>query len=448
MSTDFLHLIKQNPLKYTFFGLAFVLLCMLVRMSSDAGMSGDEHYQMEQAKNVYNFYATLGKDTAATSYRDDWNLAHYGQSVDNLAYAIARIFNIEDEILVRHITNSFFGWLLILLGGLIAFQIAGKWRVAIIVALLMFFSPRLLGHSFNNLKDTGFATAMLFGIYTLIRFFKEFPKPSWKTLALMALSIGFALGTRIGGLLLIPYLGLFGLIYFFKEYSYKGFLKPKERSIFWTMVKWGVVVSVIGFTLGILVWPYGLVSPIEHTIHTFKGQSAFSAALRQNFEGTMIWSDLLPWYYTPKYILITIPTAVLIGLGLFFCLLWKDKKNYFWYFIIFFAFFFPVFFIVFTNANVYGGWRHALFAYPPMVVAAGLGFNFLLEQKWIKSSEKFISIFGIALVTLLLWHPIHHVFKNHPYQYVYFNEWFGGMKKAYGNYELDYYYHSTRKASE
>jgi apolipoprotein N-acyltransferase len=86
----------------------------------------------------------------------------------------------------------------------------------------------------------------------------------------------------------------------------------------------------------------------------------------------------------------TIPVAVIVGLILFFILLWKDKKNYFYYFIIFFTFFFPISWIVYSNANVYGGWRHSLFAYPPMVVAAGLGFNLAITwvtQKLIKEDE-------------------------------------------------------------
>jgi hypothetical protein len=371
--------IKQNPGKYLFWGIAFVVLCVSVRLSFDAGMSGDEHFQMDQAKNVYNFYATFGKDTTAAHFRENWNLAHYAQSVDNLAYAIAKIGNIEDQIMVRHVTNSIFGWLLILIGGLMAFKISEKWRAAIIVVILLFFSPRLMGHSFNNLKDLSFATAMLFGIYTIIRFFKEFPKPSWKTLILMALSIGFALGVRIGGLLLIPYLGLFGFIYFIMEYSLKGFTQKKELLLLWKMIKWGVIVSGIGFGIGILVWPYGLIDPIANTIHTFKEQSAFSTGIRQLFEGSLQWSDMLPWYYTPKFIFMTIPIAVIIGLLCFFIFLWKDKKNYFYYFIVAFSFIFPIFWIAYTGANVYGGWRHSLFAYPPMVVAAGLGFNLAIE---------------------------------------------------------------------
>jgi DNA-binding SARP family transcriptional activator len=59
-----------------------------------------------------------------------------------------------------------------------------------------------------------------------------------------------------------------------------------------------------------------------------------------------------------------------------------------------------------------------------------------------------INLAAIIVMLLLLWHPIRHIVKNHPYQYVYFNELAGGIDKAYGNHEMDYYYHSTREASE
>jgi len=59
-----------------------------------------------------------------------------------------------------------------------------------------------------------------------------------------------------------------------------------------------------------------------------------------------------------------------------------------------------------------------------------------------------INISAIVVLLLLLWNPIRHIVKNHPYQYVYFNEWAGGTNKAYGNYEMDYYYNSTREAAE
>jgi tetratricopeptide (TPR) repeat protein len=85
-----------------------------------------------------------------------------------------------------------------------------------------------------------------------------------------------------------------------------------------------------------------------------------------------------------------------------------------------------------------------------MVVAAGLGFNLAID--WLSKNKSikilFINLAAIAVLLLLLWNPIRHIVKNHPYEYVYFNELTGGTYHAYGNYELDYYFHSTREASE
>jgi tetratricopeptide (TPR) repeat protein len=170
----------------------------------------------------------------------------------------------------------------------------------------------------------------------------------------------------------------------------------------------------------------------------------FAVSLRQVFEGASQWSNALPWYYTPKYILISVPIAVILGALIYPFVGGLKKSNRFTSFIVYFAFIFPIFWIVYSKANVYGGWRHAMFAYPPMVVAAGLGFNALVD--FLKN--KYLKIAATALPFLLLLLPLVHIIKNHPYEYVYFNELAGGTKKAYGQYELDYYYHSTRAASE
>ncbi|HPE41327.1 MAG TPA: tetratricopeptide repeat protein [Bacteroidales bacterium] len=450
--------ITDNYWRFSFYLFITIALFMTIRLSMDAGYSGDEDFHIKHAKAVYDFYATGGKDTTAITLSDDWNLPHYGQTVDNIAYTISKWFSIEDQVMVRHITNAVFGWTLLLLGGLIAFRISGQWRTAMIVAALMFLSPRLLGHTFNNIKDTGLAVGMFFGLYSIIVFLQDFPKIKIKTLILLALSIGFAIGVRIGGLLLIPYLGFFGLIYFIKMYSFKGLFQPKTSKLFGKMVLYGAITAIVGYGIALLIWPYGLVDPIAHTLDTFKAQSQFGTALRQLFEGELQWSDKLPWYYTPKYILMTIPVAVILGLFTFFVFLWRDRKNWFWYFVIFFAFFFPVFWIVYTNANVYGGWRHALFSYPPMVVAAGLGFNLFIQffederAKLVNTSKekywKWAQKVALFLPFIMLIPPLSHIIRNHPYEYVYFNEFIGGMDKAYGNYEGDYYYHSSKEASE
>lgn len=65
-----------------------------------------------------------------------------------------------------------------------------------------------------------------------------------------------------------------------------------------------------------------------------------------------------------------------------------------------------------------------------------------------KKKRIIINVSAIVVILVLLIGPIRHIIANHPYEYVYFNGLVGGTKAAFGNYELDYYYNSTREASE
>lgn len=314
---------------------------------------------------------------------------------------------------------------------------------------------------------------MMAGLYYVFSFIKEYPQPKISTSIKLAVFAALAIVSRFAGFLLFAYLVLFLIIYHI-IINKKQSLSKSNVKLIGKYALFVIAIGLVTFGLCIALWPYIMSSPIKTMVKIFTGMSHFSVSLRQLFEGTMQWSDYLPWYYTPKYILITIPIAVILGVILFFVFCWRKKEDRFWAFFLFFTFFFPVFWIVFTKANVYGGWRHAMFAYPPMVVAAGWGFDALV--KWveaklgIKNEELrmengdandggdgarpvttkgiIVNVASVVLLLALLIGPIRHIVANHPYEYVYFNELAGGTKKALGQYELDYYYHSTREASE
>ena len=464
---------SRNPWFWFYILLIVSLGILLPILSRDAGNSGDEdRFQIPQAKNVINYYATHGEDTTCMSFE---NLKYYGSSFDVIAEYIDDSFHIDNISQTRHTLNAICGWITILMVGLIAYLFGG-WRAAVFASILMFLSPRYLGHSFNNPKDVPFAAGVIMAIYGMALFFKQFPKVKWYTYLILIIAIGYSISIRIGGLILFGYFGLFGLIYLIHSFAEnKRQLKLSNKKniavadyisgkMIGRMLVMGLGICVVGYFAGLLLWPYAMLSPIKNPMEAFSAMSSFDTALRQLFEGSLQWSDVLPWYYTPKYIFMTIPIAVIVGLVLFFVCCWRKRENRFWEFFVFFTFFFPVFWIVFTHANVYGGWRHAMFAYPPMVVAAGWGFDALV--KWIEEKmgiEKkdnedgactvstkgiIVNIASVVVLAVLLIGPIRHIIHNHPYEYVYFNELEGGIDKAYGNYEMDYYYHSTREASE
>ncbi|GHT18531.1 hypothetical protein AGMMS4957_01010 [Bacteroidia bacterium] len=84
------------------------------------------------------------------------------------------------------------------------------------------------------------------------------------------------------------------------------------------------------------------------------------------------------------------------------------------------------------------------FVYPTLLVAAALGFNFLVN--WAKNKK--LKIAFTVLPVILLFDPLIFTIKNHPYEAVYFNRFVGGVKGAYGNYDLDVLDNSKREAAE
>ncbi len=518
---------KKNFWFWAFLALAAVLMTAMPMMSHSAGNSGDEDkFQIPQGQFVMNYYKSDHQDTTClqdvvflNGKDQSWNLKYYGCSFDVVTEWINQTFGIEDIARTRHACNALLGWLIVLFGGLIAMRMASAggdnarrgWRAGVMAMLLLFFSPRLLGHSFNNPKDIPLAAGVIMCIYYMMMFFrqatpltvsqgnkktapeatyatncfgektlriasiimlvvstlilfktagvfigllvavlealaiwsfKKTPHFNPLTLIMLALSLALAISNRIGALIVVGYMGLWGLMWLVRNgKNVGGATVAKTLCV-------AVAVCITGIFGGMLLWPYAMQDPIGNAIESFKLMSQFDVQLRQLFEGQMVMSSALPWYYTPKFMLMTIPVAVLLGWLIypFFGAFKRERRID--SIMIYFTFLFPVVWIVITGANVYGGWRHSLFAYAPMAVAAGLGFDALAAWAESKSGKRRVAAVVSAIPLLLLVPPALHTVRNHPYEYVYFNELAGGVEQAYGHYELDYYYHSMREATE
>ena len=124
---------------------------------------------------------------------------------------------------------------------------------------------------------------------------------------------------------------------------------------------------------------------------------------------------------------------------------WKKTKFDLNYFLVFFAAVFPVLYIFVQKSQVYGGLRHILFTIPFFVISGVIGY-YILEQ-WLKDKAwaKY-AVPSVALGLSLL--PATFIAKNHPLEYIYFNETVGGTAGAYGQYEMDYYLAGLRPSTE
>jgi tetratricopeptide (TPR) repeat protein len=430
--------------KQIFMALAGILLILMPILSLKSGISGDEEtYHYPHGKNVFKYYATLGKDTSCMHY-DNSVLQMYGPVFDLATVAVIKIIKPEDEYMVRHIMNSLTGWAAILFASLIAVMLGG-WRSGIIAMLFMFLSPRFLGHSFNNPKDIPFTAAYIFTVYAIIRFLKYYPANKLRYAWPIALGIGLSIGVRVGGILLAIYFIFFACLFYLFSTNIKQWLSKDNISKLTKLMFWAVGISIVGYIIGIILWPYAHTSPIQRTIEALKYMEQYATNLRQVFEGKLIWSDNVPKYYLPKYIFMTIPEIVILGLLCFIVFIRRIKRmDFLWYFILLFVSIFPIVYIIYKDSNIYGGWRHVMFIYPGLVILAAIGINHLINV----FGNKYLRYVSIGIVAILMILPLKHIINSHPHEYIYYNDLTGGVKKAYGKYEMDYFYHTLRAGSE
>jgi len=428
----------------TWLFLLFISLIILLTSAWYAPMSGDEHVHKVQAEKNIRYLKSLGEDKEALDTPIS-RLKHYGQSFDTLTIWLAESWNIHDVYRFRHASNAIAAWLVIFFTSLTAMYITKNKLTAIIAVLLMSVTARFMGHAMNNLKDVPFALAFIFSIYFTLKFVDHLPTISWKNFAFIILGTAFGISIRIGGILIAAYFILFCLLQLYSLYSSEIVTRKAFFSSIVNMSGLGFLLILSGYLLGILCWPWALENPLKNPLESMQLMNHYPTTVRQIFEGKLYWSDQFPWYYLFKYLLITLPLISLLGflgfLGLFFSLIGPKTKVF--GLLLLLAFGFPLFYAAATGANVYGGWRQMLFVLPMFTVLSATGLLAFYEK--IKH-KKSIALITVVAGFLTLFHPVRHMIVNYPYQYIYFNELLGGVKGAYGDYELDYYFISYRNA--
>jgi len=466
---DFYLLSKKALFRYAFLAISILGFFHITSTSQDAGISGDEFIQHEYGKVIANYhlnkigsgididtndlkgqkmntiaskYDEMGADIA--TLEDPEKLMHlYGSSFDTFTSLLIHWLDVDDYMEFRHWWNSLFGWLIFLFGALLIRRLTGgSWLWASIGFLMLYFTPRIFGEGLNNPKDIPFALGYIMTLYYAIKLYHSYPH--FRAWDLIGFIFGIELGIsiRIGGLLFIGVAGVYmGLKYIqhigwgsFRALKWKGFTKWISRF---------ALASIIAYIAAIYWWPYGWSSPIENPMNALKSFTDFQVSLRQLFEGKLYDSDQLPPYYLSKYVFITLPIGVLVGIILYIIGTWIKRKDYNQEeFLILFAAVFPIAYIYIQGSSVYGGLRHILFTLPGFIIIGVMGYYKL--SQWIKLKPTIAA--AIAVVPTIL--PASFIIKNANLSYVYFNELIGGVSGAYGDYELDYYLASLKPCSD
>ncbi len=425
--------------------LAAVTLAFL---APKAAVNVDEQLHYPHAKKVINWCFTGGEDISCLE-TPVTNLKYYGQSVDNFTALFNRIFNVENEFSTRHFTGAFFFWLLLLFAALISYQLTGSFWVAALTVFSMLAMPRLFGQAFGNLKDIPFAAGYAAGIYFIIRFIKEMPRPKWTIAIWLALAIAFTISVRIGGLILFAYFGLAIVTYIIsKPFYLKQIVSTKLCLV--RLLGRGAVIVIIGYFAGLLFWPFALRDVFQNPLESLSVMEHYKVSIRQIFEGNLLWSTQLPWYYLPKWILISTPEFIILGFLIFSISLirYKSKpvksKQLFLELFVFFTLLFPVVYVIIIGSNLYSGVRQMLFVLPLLAVFSSIGIFELLNS----NIKKIVKLPLTVIFFILMILPVKHQATTFPADYIYFNSISGGNKNGWANYEYDYYFHSIKKSSE
>ncbi|HEU4717944.1 MAG TPA: glycosyl transferase family 2, partial [Bacteroidia bacterium] len=177
MKNPFGNSFSDQWLRRVFFACAAVMLLIMLSVSGRYGVCWDEKTQKDYGDSVLNFYTSFGKDTG---YINRQNHIHtYGGFVE-VVCSVATKISSADPYDTRHFIIAWFGFFAMLFAGLVAKEIAG-WKAGIVSLLFVFLTPVFFGHSMFNSKDIPFAACYTAGIYFLIRFLKELPSPSRKS---------------------------------------------------------------------------------------------------------------------------------------------------------------------------------------------------------------------------------------------------------------------------
>jgi hypothetical protein len=419
--SQLLNIRKRYPLVlFLFFYFLFALFTY-----RDYGVAWDEYdvYSRGAALFQHLFGSGLKSDLFLHNdgKADGWVLYDYWYPM--VLFLSNRAFSFE----YFHWLNFFFASLaFIALFELLLFQTQKPWA-AFLGPLFLFSMPRFLGHLPIAPRDASFAVFYLVALAALFWLKK---KPGVWSVLVLGIIFGMAQSLRLVGLSLY----LIWIFLFFYEKHLEG-NKTGKGTVFSALRDlFAPLLSVFALSLFFMAatWPYlGGNFPVRffellHASMAFPWKGDFL------FLGRLVSPENLPWHYSLVWILISTPLYALFFLFGVPFLGRNILKNRL-----------MVFGLIAMGVNLgivlalrpvmYLGMRHFLYLLPLMALLGSLCavefWNRFGKKPWAKAVAGGV-VLNLVLVGLQL-------FRLHPYEYIYFNEFVGGLTGAYGKFEIE-----------
>jgi Dolichyl-phosphate-mannose-protein mannosyltransferase len=430
--------------------LAWLLLAALALIAAltfrDYGLGWDDFTHAQYGELLLSLYTSGFRDTRALHFV---NLYYYGGGFDMAAALIAKVLPF-DLFETRRLAGATVGLIGLAATWRIARRVGGP-LAALIAGGLLATCPLYYGHMFMNPKDAPFAAAMAVFLLGLVRAFEQYPRPWPGTWLILALGFGLSIGSRImagfGAAAAVAALALLVAL----EARAGGWRNALHR--LGNFVVRLVPAAVIAYAVMALVWPWGVVDPLNPIRALGYFAHFFEKPWHELFGGELITPPDMPRSYVPTLLSLKLPEAFLVlacsgaSIALFTAVRAEQPpQRRAIHLCIALAALLPLAVTVIARPAMYNGIRHFVFVLPPLAVAGGLAGAWITGQAarfGIVTLRILAAVFAVGIAL-----PVIGMVRLHPYQYVWFNHLAGGVRAAQSNYMLDYWGLAFKQAGE
>jgi hypothetical protein len=440
----------RRSVERTWDDLAVVVLAVVTLVAGltfrDYGLGWDDYTHAEYADLLLRMYGSGFKDTGALSFA---NLYMYGGGFDMAAALLHKVIPLE-LFETRRLLGAVVGVIGLAVTWRLARRVGGP-LAGLATLLMLALCPTFYGHMFMNPKDAPFAVSMVILLLGLVRLAEEYPSPSPRTILIVGLGAGLAIGCRILGGLALVYAVVGFIPLLIEEYRTQGAREAAHR--FGHVVYVLLPGLVFGYLLMGLVWPWAIMEPG----HPFQALTYFSHFFekpwKEMFDGALVSVPDMPWSYLPTLFALQLPEVLLALLfagiiGTFMSLSRDDvaarRKTIM--LMLTMAATLPLVIAMVKRPALYNGIRHFVFVIPPMAVLAGVAFG--RGMAWLKENGRAWQPAGVAAFAFGLLLPLSEMIRLHPYEYTHFNHIAGTVRTADKFFMLDYWGLALKQASD
>jgi hypothetical protein len=420
------------------------LVILAIWTFQDYAISNDEGVQHRYGELIIAYYKSGFTDQSL--FKLD-NLYLYGGLFDILGLGLSYIIPV-DQYELRHLLCALIG-----IGGIGAAAATARLiaspRAAFFTIVALALCGSWYGAMYNHTKGIPLAAFMAGAMYFLIRASRDLPTPRMRDVVGFGIMTGAALGTKSLSLLLVGYFGIAILMSVPRPVA--GHRQERARFVMRSTL-WFLPALVIAYVIMVAAWPWAALSPLN-PVRGLISFGEFHYHIRTILFGKVYEMADVPRDYVPIYIAIRLPLLTLCGTLLTLALVMLPARIGGFSGIrrrelglIAFAAIFPVACQVVTEGPAFDGCRHFLFVFPAIAVLAGVGLSASIGILT-RLHRSAMIVWLAVIVTGYSW-TAGKLYQLHPYEYLYYNQFVGGLQGASRRFVTDYWVNIMPEAVE